>query len=144
MEYRYHPDYAEIVTFGIINQYLRFCVRPKSNYNGKKGDWDLDVMWEHFIGEHRSKIRLAMDPKPFSKRRTLNGLSRQCMPTVKGLLLDDVSKGDTIILDMINSAEPGYKLNKVLNLEKEMYDQIRVHLDEKGRMYVEHEKKEEQ
>lgn len=136
LEYRYDADCAEIVTFGIINQYIRFCVRPKGDYSGKKQDWDLDVMWEHFIGEHRSRLRLAMEPKPFSKLRTLNWLSRQCMPTVKGLLMEDVKNGESIIVDMINAAEPGYKLSKVLSLEKKMYNQIKVDLDEKGRVMI--------
>lgn len=136
IKHRYDADGVETVVFGIINHYLRFTVPPKSNAKGDKREWELDVMWEHFIGCHRDKIRLAMEPKPFSKQRTLNWLSRQCMPTIKGMLMDDINTGDDTIVKMINAAAPGYKLSKVLGLEKEMYDKIKVDLDEKGRMIV--------
>lgn len=136
IKHRYDDDGIETVVFGIINHYLRFTVPPKSNVKGDKREWELDVMWEHFIGGYRDKIRLAMEPKPFSRIRTLNWLSRQCMPTIKGMLMDDVNTGDDTIVKMINEAKPGYKLSKILGLEKEMYDTIKVDLDEKGRMIV--------
>lgn len=136
LEQRYNEDCIENVVFGIINHYVRFCVRPKTNYNGKKQDWDLDVMWEHFINGHRTKLRLVLEPKPFSKQRTLNWLSHQCMPTVKGLLMDDFENGNTVILDMINKAQPGYRLSKLLKLEKEKYNKIQLNLDEKGRVII--------
>lgn len=136
IKYQYEEDGVETVVFGIINHYLRFCVPPKGDTTSDKAKWELDVMWEHFIGCHRDKIRLAMEPRPFSRRRTLNWLSRQCMPTIKGMLMEDVKTGGDTIVDMINAAEPGYKLSKVLELEKEMFDQIKVDLDEKGRIFV--------
>lgn len=131
---RYDDEFIEIVVFGIINQYIRFAVRDD---NVKKTNWKNDLMWEHFIGGYRDRLRLAAAPKPFSRWRTLNWVSHQCMPTIMGLVADDIKRGTTEIQDMMNSAEPSLKMQKVLGIEKELLREIEARIDEKGKVKFE-------
>ena len=128
---RYEEDFIETVVFGIINHYVRFAVR---NDEVKKTFWENDLMWQHFIGCYRDKLKLTTEPKPFSRQRTLNWISRQCMPTIVGLVADDIQRGTTEIADMMNKARPSLKMQKMLKLEKEIVEKIKIKIDERGRI----------
>ncbi len=137
---RYEEDFIETVVFGIINHYIRFAVRDDEV---KKTLWENDLMWQHFIGCYRDKLRLATEPKPFSRRRTLNWVSRQCMPTIMGLVADDIQKGTTDIEDMMNNAEPSLKMQKMLGLERRIVEELKVKINEKGKVKFYCENKED-
>jgi len=96
-------------------------------------------MWQHFIGCYRDKLKLTTEPKPFSRQRTLNWISRQCMPTIVGLVADDIQRGTTEIADMMNKARPSLKMQKMLKLEKEIVEKIKIKIDERGRISYEQE-----
>ena len=135
---RYEENFMEEVVFGVINNYIRFAVRDELK---RKVKWENDVMWEHFIGGYRNKLRLAMRPQPFDERRSKNWLSHQCVPTLKGFIMRDIKRGTTEMIDMINRARATTKLVKILELEEAVMQEMQCRMNKKGEL--EYVKKEE-
>lgn len=120
-------QWEEKVIFGIINYYLRFCILDERK---QKSKWDTYPVWRLFIGEFgRDRMRLAKAPEPFNERRTRNWLSHQPMPSMKALLVKDYEEGKTDTIDMINDAKPSRKLLKILEMEEEVAEKVKVKLE---------------
>jgi Putative phage replication protein RstA len=82
-------DDIEKTAFEIINRYVCFYDEDKSK---EQKDWDINYRWAWFIGNGRGKLRLTMQPEPYSIYRTQNWASNQVAPTIS--LLDKIDRFD--------------------------------------------------
>ncbi len=106
---------VERTAFSIINHYLRFVDRE----DGKpKSQWKINADWAWFIGEHREKIKLTTQPKPFTLQKALNWLHRQVAPTLRMVEELDKQNHTTILRDMLDNADLKKKHRHLLQLEK--------------------------
>lgn len=80
-------DDIERTAFGIINRYLCFYERDDSK---PFEDWEIDYRWNWFIGDGREKIKLTMQPEPYTIEKTQRWIVNQVAPSIS--LLDKIDK----------------------------------------------------
>lgn len=106
---------VERTAFSIINHYMRFVDRE----DGKpKSKWKFNADWVWFIGENREKLKLTIQPEPFTLEKALHWLHRQVAPTLKMVAELGNQNHTTILQDMIEHTELKEKHKHLLQLEK--------------------------
>ena len=80
-------DDIDRTAFGIINRYLCFYERDDSK---PFEDWEIDYRWHWFIGDGREKIKLTMQPEPYTIEKTQRWIVNQVAPSIS--LLDKIDK----------------------------------------------------
>ncbi|MBU5362033.1 replication initiation factor domain-containing protein [Enterococcus raffinosus] len=96
-----YGDYERTI-FGIINTYIIFLKPIKNN---PKKSWQIDPMWNQFLGTTREKLKLTSEPQPYDITRTMAWLKKQVAPTLKMLLLIDQENGTKKIMELISATE---------------------------------------
>lgn len=116
-----HHD-EEATVFGIINRYVSF----KDKVEGKdKRDWPVNKKWAVFCGEHRNRLKLTMQPEPYSFDKTMNWLYHQVASTLKVVDELDKIKGTEVLSDLVSQAVLKDKHEKlVIQLSTEAGDVI--------------------
>ena len=99
----------EKTAFEIINRYV--CFYDKDIHK-KQEDWDINYRWAWFLGNGRGKLRLTMQPEPYSIYRTQNWASNQVAPSIS--LLDKIDRFDgTNLVDDIRKLKLPEKQKKI-------------------------------
>lgn len=102
---------CDSTAFGIINRYMRFADRDDTL---RRNEWPTSDSWKWFIGERKERLRLTMEPKPYTIERTMHWLERQVAPTLKmAIRIDDINKSKDIAR-MIDRAELSDKQKKII------------------------------
>lgn len=102
---------CDSTAFGIINRYIRFADRDDKL---RRNEWPTSESWKWFTGERKGRLRLTMEPKPYSIERTMNWLDHQVAPTLKMVIrLDSIMSTHTVPA-MIDRAELSDKQKKLL------------------------------
>jgi Putative phage replication protein RstA len=101
----------ERTVFGIINRYLKFVDRGKGE---RRDRWPLNPHWEHFIGKGRERIKLTVQPEPYTYERTLKWLKHQVGASIKmGLEIDRIN-GTEFINTILQEAELSDKHKRII------------------------------
>ena len=112
---------AERTAFSIINYYVRF-VDAKQNI--PREDWELNPMWEHFIGEQREKLKLTTAPEEPSMEKSLNWLSHQVAPTLKTISIIDEINGTNTIEKLFSETHLSEKHRKLIKQMTTPFDEV--------------------
>lgn len=102
---------AEQTAFAIINRYVRFVdAKPgKDRY-----EWKENAKWQHFIGDHREKLRLTTKPKEKTIDDSYKWVHDQVAPTLKTMMEIDRINSTAIIENMIEGTELSEKQQKII------------------------------
>lgn len=97
--------------FEIINRYVRFLEEDKNEKDIEK--WNLDFRWHIFMHDCYYKLKLTMQPEPYTIERSYNWLSKSVAPTLAMVKkLDDID-GTDFVAQIENMALPE-KQQKIL------------------------------
>lgn len=106
---------AGATVFGIINRYVCFLQPGEED----KRNWELDPVWERFIGEEGRKLKLTDQPEPYTLERTLNWIVRQVAPSFKMLtLLSELRGEDDLLTGLIERAKLSPQHIKILKQQQ--------------------------
>lgn len=110
-----HEDAGKTV-FGIINRYVCFLTPCEK---GDRRSWEVDALWQRFIGEEERKLKLTDKPEPYTLERTLNWIVRQVAPSFKMLtLLSEIRGEENILEKIIDEAKLSPQHEKILEQQK--------------------------
>lgn len=116
-----HED-AGATAFGIINRYVCFL---KPGEGEDKRSWELDPVWERFIGEERRRLKLTSEPEPYTLERTKNWIRHQVAPSFKMLrLLSEIRGEDDELERIIEEAKLSPQHKKILKQQQALIRDI--------------------
>ena len=117
-----HNDFERTV-YAIIDRYIVFLDEDEKK---DIDEWQVNPMWDWFIGDIREGLRLTMKPEPYDIKRTENWVRTQVMPTLKMLEKIDVEQGTAIVEEMHKLTKLSRKhLNIVENVTRKPEEMIR-------------------
>lgn len=102
---------VDVTAFGIINRYIRFADRDDSL---RRCEWPTSECWNWFVKDRRDKLKLTMQPMPYSIERTKHWIEHQVAPTLKMLQRIDTIQDSRELDGMIDRAELSDKQKKIL------------------------------
>lgn len=105
-----YQDYEKTV-FGIINQYVKFVdidLKQKRKDRQKENE-----RWEYFCGKNREKLKLTIQPEPYTYERTLRWLQNQVAPSIKLAQKIDDKNGTDELKKILDSAKLSDKHEKI-------------------------------
>lgn len=105
-----HQDYEKTV-FGIINQYVKFVDIDLTQK--RKDRQKPNERWEHFTGKNREKLKLTVQPEPYTYDKSLNWLGKQVAPTIVLVQKIDKANGTHELQRIIQNAVLSEKHEKI-------------------------------
>lgn len=124
--------------FEIINRYVRFLEEDKAEKDIDK--WGLDFRWHIFMHDCYYKLKLTMQPEPYTIERTYNWFSKSVAPSLTMLKkLDEIDGTDFV--EKIENIKLPEKQQKILEQYSRKVDDFI--LSDNGLQKVEVHKKRE-
>nr|WP_306341540.1 MobT family relaxase [Scatolibacter rhodanostii] len=112
----------EKTVFEIINRYVTFVDRnPKQP---KKSRWNINPLWEYFIGKDRAKLKLTTQPEPYTYDRTINWLGTQVAPTLKLSMKIDEKNGTNTVNRIIENAKLSEKHMRIFKQQTTPIEEV--------------------
>ena len=121
-------DDIENTAFKIINKYVEF---KKKDDKLPPKKWDMCYRWLWFIGNGRAKLKLAMQPEPYSLEKSERWIAKQVAPTLALAKKIDKLRGTNFVGRLLDMPLPDKQLKLYQQYSTDIKELIDIETEKK-------------